>query len=407
MRWGNRLTRSGIIANRVALWTIIGIAVCIGGRNASAQEWKLSTNLSQRVFYSDNLLLSRNREIESVGFLTTPELLLERTSPTSHIALDGRFEFAEYTNHSDFNSQDQFLTLDVDQAISERSALRLSANFTRDTTLKSEQDITGRFLDNSFRFVSWSVAPTWAYLLSPIDEIAVRASYRDVEYDTDQKTDYQYFGPSIDYSHRLNELSRVTATVSVFRFIPAEPGEDHTDTVSTLLGYAYTPSERFSISGGAGLAYSMRHEDPGNDSSDLGYRLKFNMRYLMNDQTSARMSLSHDTEPSGDGDQVVRNRATVGIDHKLTPLTTLRLNVDYADNIDFLGFEGDSTTDEKTSRYTSVRPAVSWQLTKDWSLEAQYRFRYRLFEDDGGSASSNSVFLILQYNFPTLGWTEE
>jgi hypothetical protein len=402
MHGGKRLKRSGTVSNRTILWSIGVVVICAGGESASAQEWKLSTNLSQRALYSDNLLLSRDREIESFGFITAPALTLERTSPTSDISLDARFEFAEYINHSEFNSQDQFLNLNVDQAISERSALQLSGSFTRDTTLKSEQDVTGRFLDNSFRFVSWNVAPGWAYLLSPVDQMVVRGSYRQVTYDTSQKTDYQYFGPAIDYSHRLSELAQVTGTFSAYRFIPDEPGDDYTDTLSTLFGYAYSSSERFSINGGVGLAYSMRHENPGKDSTDIGYRLKFNMKYLMNDQTSANVSLSHDTEPSGDGDQVVRNRASMGLNYKVAPLTTLRLSVDYADNIDVLGFEGDSTTDEDTSRYTSVRPAIDWQLTEDWSLEAEYRFRYRLFDDDGGSALSNSVFLTLQYNFPTL-----
>lgn len=356
------------------------------------------------MLYSDNLLLSRDREIEAVGFITTPGLRLERNSPTSQIALDGRFEFAEYVNNSEFNSQDQFLDLTVDQAITERSALRLGASFTRDTTLKSEQDVTGKFLDDSFRFVTWNVEPGWAYLLSPVDQIVVRGNYRNVDYHTDQKTDYSYFGPAIDYSRQLNELERVTATIGAFRFIPEEPGDDYTDTITTLFGYTYTPSERFTIGGGLGLAYSMAHEDPGRDDDELGYRVKFNMNYVISDQTATRVSLSHDTEPSGDGDQVVRNRLTVGLDHKLTPLTTARLNLDYADNVDIVGSES-QTSDEDTSRYTSVRPAISWQLTEDWSLEAQYRFRYRLFEDDGGSVTSNSVFLTLQYNFPTWAGT--
>ena len=388
--------------SRAALWSIVVLAACAGWKSAAAQEWKLSSNISQRMFYSDNLLLSRDREIDTFGSLTTPALSLERTSPTSHIQLDGRFEFAEYFGHSEFNSQDQFLNLNIDQAMSERSALKLSAGFTRDTTLKSDQDVTGKFLDDSFRFISWNVAPGWTYLLSPIDQIGVRGSYREVTYDTNEKTDYQYFGPSIDYAHKLSELAEVTFTLGAFRFIADEPGEDYTDTISTLLGYSYSSSERFSISGGAGVAYSMRHQDPGNDTTDVGYRLKFNMRYLVSDQTSANVSLSHDTEPSGDGDQVVRNRLSASLSYKVTPLTTLGLSADYADNVDILGFEGDSTTDEDTSRYTSVRPSVSWQLTEDWQLAAEYRFRYRLFEDDGGSASSNSVFLTLQYSLPEL-----
>ena len=120
---------------------------------------------------------------------------------------------------------------------------------------------------------------------------------------------------------------------------------------------------------------------------------------------SRRRGYRHQLEPSGDGDTVVRNRVVLGLNHKLTPLTTARLNVDYTDNVDIIGSEGDETSDEGTSRYTSVRPAIAWQLTEDWSLETSYRFRYRLFDDDGGDAMSNSVFLTLQYNFPTWAGT--
>ena len=195
----------------------------------------------------------------------------------------------------------------------------------------------------------------------------MRSFYRQVDYDTNEKTDFQYFGPSIDYSHQLNELERVTASLNLTRFIPEEPGEDYTDTISTLFGYGYTSSERFSIDGGLGFAYSMRHEDPGNDTTDIGYRLKFNMKYIMSDQTSARVSLSHDTEPSGDGDQVVRNRVVVGLDHQLTPLTTARLNLDYTDNVDILGFEGDF--DDRRGYVATFLRAAGRLLAIDRGLE--------------------------------------
>jgi hypothetical protein len=407
MHGGKRLTRLGTVRNRTALWSITLIATGVGGAGASAQEWQLSSNLQQQVFYSDNLLLSRDQETSSFGLLTAPTLHLERNSPAGTIAFDGRFEFAEYIDHSEFNSQDQFLRFNVDQAITERSGLRFSANFTHDTTLKSEQDVTGRFLDQSFDFINWNVGPGWVYALTPIDQIGVRGYYQNVNYDTNEKTDYQYFGPSFDYTRQLDELTKITGTLSWYRYIPDEPGTDYTDTYGSLLSYTYTPSETFTISGGVGLAYSTRHQDPGKDSDDIGYRLKFNTKYLISDQTSLVAGFSHDTEPSGDGDQVVRNRANVGLSYKFTPLTTAALNVDYADNVDFLGFEGDSTTDESRSRYTSVRPSLSYQLTEDWSIKGEYRFRYRLFEDESGDATSNSVYVTLQYNFPTLGWTED
>jgi hypothetical protein len=407
MHGGRRLTRLGTICNRTGLWAVAVLTVCSGWKGASAQEWQLTSNISQAVLYSDNLLLSRARNVDAFGSITAPQVHLERISPTSNITLNGRFEFAEYLDHSEFNSQDQFLNLNVQQAMSERSTLGLRANFTHDTTLKSEQDITGKELDNSFDFINWYATPSWSYLVSPLDEIVLRGSYQEVNYDTTEKTDYQYFGPSIDYNHQLSELAQFTSTVGFFRYIPDEPGDDYTDTISTLFGYGYTSSERFSINGGVGFFYAMRTEDPGKDSSDFGYRLKFNMNYLMNDQTSMRVALSHDAEPSGDGDQVVRNRVGLGFDYKFTPLTTGRLTLDYVDNEDFLGFEGNSTTNEGTSRYASLRPSVLWQLTEDWSLAAEYRFRYKVFESNSDTETSNTVMLTLQYNFPTLDWTED
>lgn len=395
-----RRTVGGAILGAVAI-----LVACAVWNGAVAQEWKLSTNISQRMLYSDNLLLNRDNEIETFGSITTPELRLERTSPTTSILFDGRFEFAEYLDHSNFNSQDQFLTLGVEHHLSERSMLNLSGNFTRDTTLKSEQDATNKFLDDSFRFTQWQVAPSWSYLLSPIDEVSLRGSYRQVSYDTDEKTDFQYFGSAIAYNRKLDELSQVTGSVSAFRFIPDEPGESRTDTLSALMGYAYTPSERFSISGSVGLAYAMREEDgteSDDNGSDLGYRFRLDMKYLMDDQAAARLSLSHDSEPSGDGDQVTRNRIGASLNYKVTGQTSLGLNVDYADSADILGFEGSSTSDEEKSRYASVRPSVAWQLTEDVSLVAEYRYRHKVFEDSGDAASSNSVFLTLQYEFPTL-----
>jgi hypothetical protein len=383
------------------------VLVCAGSSAAFAQEWKLSTNLSQRVLYSDNLLLNRSNEVDAFGFITTPELLLERTSPTSHIALNGQFQFAEYIDHSDFNSQDQIIDLDVEKALSERSRLGFDANFTRDTTLTSEEDITNRFLDDAIRFISWRTTPSWSYDLTPLDQIGLAATYRAVTYsDTDEKTDYQYFGPAINYSRRLSELSKFTTELTARRFIPDEPGDDYTDTIGTLFGYAYDPSERFSISGGLGVSYSEEHDEGEGSDSDVGYRLKFDMKYLVTEQLTARASLSHDNEPSGDGDQVTRNRVRVGLDYRATEMMTLGFDLNYADNVDVLGFEGQSTDDEdERSRYVAVRPSIGYRFTEDLSLVGSYQFRYKKFEDENDTATSNSVFLTLQYNFPTWAGT--
>jgi hypothetical protein len=377
------------------------VTLCSLIESAEAQEWKLDTSLSQQFMYTDNLLLRNDNEIDTFGSITTPALTITRTSPTLDVALNGRFEFAEYFNHSGFDSQDQFVELTSRKAFSERSSARLDGYFTRDTSLRSEMDETGRFLDDPVRYISWNLRPSWSYFLTPIDEVAFRGSYKENTYDGSEKTDYQYFGGSVDYSHRLSEIDRATASIGYFRYVPDQSDDSPTDVLSLLVGYAYEPSERLDLNGAIGIGYSMRNPDDGSSQDGVGLRLKFNGRYELSEVTDLRFFLSHDSEPSSDGEQTTRNRVGFGANHKLTPLVSFGLNLDYVDNYDYIGTENDATSAERDSRYASVRPSLSWLVYEDLSLVAEYRFRYKLYDDDDDAAIANSVFLTLKYDLPT------
>lgn len=396
--WCRKVLRQGrgsralTARRRIVLLSAAAIACCAGWRAASAAEWKLTTYLGQTVLYNDNLLLSRRNEIDAIGFTTTPHLILERNTPTLTIKLDGRFEFNEYIDHSNFNSQDQFIDLNVEKLLSERSRLNLAADLIRDTTLRSEQDASDRFLDDSIRFVTVRANPSWTYRLTELDDISLSGNYRNTSYDSADKTDYQSYGPTIGYDRRLSELDKFTSSLSYLHFDPE--GKASSDRLGLLAGYAYEPSERLLLSGQGGLSYDL------NDG-DVGYRARINARYLLDDQTALRALLSHDIEPSGDGQLRTRNRASVGVTYKATELTTLGLAVDYTDNYDY-GLSGSTEEDnDEESRYYSVRPSVAWQIAEDWDLVAEYRYRHKAFEE-GDSATSNAVLLTLRYRLPTL-----
>lgn len=409
---GGLLHDSKSVRAFLVVGTTLLLFPCLG-RSAQAQQWTLDSSISQQFLYSDNLLLGRENEIETFGLVTSPVLRVERNSPTLNVWIDGKFDFNEYINHSEFNSQDQRLRLGITDQVTERSTLKLGGSFVRDTTLKSEQEQTDRFIDKKIGITFWDVRPSWSYLLSPVDQMTLGGSYSSATYDDSEKTDYQYFGGTLDWAHRLSEIDQFTANVSYFRFIPDEPGDRKTDTVSALVGYAYDPSERLSLSGAVGLGYSIESgnstDDDDDDDSDgdggLGYRLRFNARYELNDTTSGRISLSHNSEPSSDGDQTTRNRLTIGVNHKITPLTSLGLNLDYVDTYDYFGLEGERTDDEE-SRYAAVRPSVAWAITDELSLVAEYRFRYKLYDESNEEAMSNSVYLTLRYELPTWGGAE-
>lgn len=382
---------------------------------AAAQEWKLDTSISQRFLYSDNLLLGRDNEINTAGSVTTPTLRLTRNSPTLNVSLDGAFDFSEYFSASDFNSQDQRLRLNATKILSERSSLSLGGGFINDTLLKTELNESGRFVNHPIGLIAWDVRPSWSYLLSPVDQFTLSGSYRSNTYDSNDKVDYTYYGATTQYGHKLSDIDQLTATASYFRYVPdgsRDSGDDvATNTFSALLGYGYEPSERLSLSGAAGLGYSIRESSSGsgqnNDNSDdtgLGYRLKFNARYDISEVTSVRFDLSHDSEPGNDGDQTTRNRLTLGFDQALTPLTKFSLNMQYVDTFDYLGLNNDPSSDGNETRFIAVRPSLSWRLTEDVSLNAEYNFRYKLYEQGDDAAMANAVYLTLRYQLPTWAW---
>jgi hypothetical protein len=387
------------------LAAIIGLVLCGLGSKAQAQDWSLKSQLAQKVTYNTNLLLTPSNKVSAFGSVTTPELTLARVGPTSSISLDGAFEFSEYFDHSELNTQDQTVRLRSEKQFSERSKVNFDANFSRDTTLTSDLDVDGRFLNKPVRFITWDAQPTWTYQLSPIDEIAWSGSYLSKDYQSSQKTDYQQYGTALNYSHALSELAAVTGSLSYFQFRPDGARIDHTDTWGGLIGYRYNPTERFKISGNVGLDYSVSEGNAGTkDESELGYRAKFDMDYKVTEQALVKVSLSHDAEPSGDGLQVTRNRGTVYLNYEVSPTVSLGLLGVYVDNQDYFSSSG-AQNDSETSRFWLVGPNLTWNLLEDLDLTTGYQFRRKVASGNGGSASDNSVFVTLRYRLPDLAWS--
>ncbi len=389
--------------------SFVGLMLSMLGQSgsASAQDWALSSNIAQRITYNTNLLLTPTSKINALGSLTTPELTLSRSGPTSHVALDGTFKFAEYVNNSDLNTDGQILNLSLDKDLTERSTVSLQGDFNRDSTLTSDQDIDGRFLAKPVRFVTWDVTPAWSYLLSPVDRIDWQASYQSTTYEQRIKTDYKYYGTDVSYAHQLSDLAQVTGSLSYFRFDPNDTLNTRTDIYGFLVGYRYEPTERFLISGSLGMDYNDTRRDQdaggnGGDHTEIGYRLKFDVSYELNDQTNAKLSLSHDSEPSGDGDIESRNKANLSLNYQFGEVTYFQMIAVYSDNEDYFGTE--SATTEGATRYYAIGPSLGWDLRDDLKLEASYQLRYKTAKSDG-SATDNAAFLTLRYALPDQHWS--
>jgi hypothetical protein len=384
---------SGLVA--VAL-----LAMCFEARSAVAQDWGLKSSLSQRMGYNSNVLLRPDNEISAFSSQTTPAFTLSRGGPSSDISLEGRFPFTEYFGHSELNEQNQFAKLKVSKALSERSLLGFDSNFAHDTTIQSDSsddEATGRFLTKSIQFIRWDATPSWQYQLSPIDRLRLSATYLQTDYASREKIDYRDYGPTVTYSHDLSELASVFGSLDYSRFEPDDEVNTVQDVYGGLVGYDYHPTERFGISGAAGLNYNVTHSDDQSSSGEVGYRFQFAMNYQISDQTNANVTLSRDTEPTGDGEARTRNRGSFGVSYRMTETTTFSLDGSYID-------DQRTQSNSEVSRRFLVKPSVRWEMTDDLSLVASYQFRYKTFESSG-SAMDNAAFITLRYALPDLNWS--
>ena len=391
---------------RVMLVGHLGAALCwivallgFGPPEAEAQDWALNSSLSQRFVYDDNIFLTPTDEISTFGSLTTPRLTLTRNSPTSKVTFDSQFPYQAYFGHSDLNSFDQVVNLSGSKALSERSTIQLGANLDHRTNVRSEFDDTDTFVPRKFRRTAWGATPSWTYLLSPTDTVNLAASYQDVSYNTTDRVDYRTYGSVLGYSHQLSEVAQLTGQLSYTRFEPDVVTDRRTNVFGGTVGYRYTPSERFVMSGSAGLSYDITTEDGRPDDSGFGFLFNFDFKYQVSEQMRANLTLVHDTEPSGDGRQTARSRASVSLDYELTELTTLGLDARYTDNEDYLG---GLSSNSGNARFVSLNPSINWDVTEDLRLGAEYEFRHKT--DGNGDANSNAVFLTLRYALPDLQW---
>jgi hypothetical protein len=373
------------------------LAICLEARSAIAQDWMFESSLSQRMGYNSNLLLRPDNEISTFSSRTTPAFTLSRAGPTSDISLEGRFEFNQYIDHSDLNSDDQFAKLEANKALSERSKLGFEGNFRRDTTTDTDDDDNDQFVVNQIRYIRWDVSPSWEYLLSPIDRMKLSARYEQSDYDSNEKTDFRNYGPSATYTHDLSELAAVFGQVDFSRFEPEDDVDTVQDVYGGLLGYNYHPTERFTISAAARLNYNITESHEQKSEGEIGYRFQLNMNYQINDQTNATLTLSRDTEPTGDGEARTRNRGNFNISYRMTEMTVFALDGSYID-------DQRTQSNSDVSRRVQVKPSVTWDITEDLSLQAAYQFRYKTFEDSG-SAFDNGAFLTLRYALPDFNWS--
>jgi hypothetical protein len=62
----------------------------------------------------------------------------------------------------------------------------------------------------------------------------------------------------------------------------------------------------------------------------------------------------------------------------------------------------DQASAAEARTYYSLEPGLSWSLSRWWSLDGSYRYRWQKYTDSSQTAQSNAVFVAVSYAWPRI-----
>jgi hypothetical protein len=398
-----------------AVIALVGVLTAGGG--ALADEFKLTPSIAVRQEYNSNIFFDASNEQDSLITRVKPGLELLNRTERLELALAGFVTPYYYWDESDLNAVDQDYSGKVSYRLNPLFSVGANAGVRVDH--QPDRDIlsTGLVYNDNRRIqqryggnANWmftelmSASASYGYTredwrtsgnedLEDWDSHAVtlglsrelgsapgvtvgllNAGWAVYDYET-SKTDY-YFG-TVGISHRLSELFRLTADAGG-RYTDSEFEQQRLATVPPGVIAVVTEDETSSGWGGIG---------------HLGIE-------YAGERARGTLSASHDINAASGRSGVVQ-RTGVTFNGGYLVLEKLRLGLAAG------AFRNKSDDDEFTSdeidEYSySVGPSLRWELFREVTLEAGYRFNYIDDRTDEGNAVRNLGYLQIAYGLPLL-----
>jgi len=188
--------------------------------------------------------------------------------------------------------------------------------------------------------------------------------------------------------YRLSEREDLTGRLSFSRFDPADPAIAQNDTALEG-GYAVRFSETLQGNFGLGIVHL---SGSGLDDNRITGSANVTQRYASG---SLGVALSREVNPTGSGSLAQVDRAAVESTQKLGESVSLYLAAT-AYRTRFLA----SFPNPSNSRYYQLASGLTWELARDWTLEAGFTYQHLKYDATPSAATGNTVYVTVTYRLP-------
>ncbi|BBO68383.1 hypothetical protein DSCA_23130 [Desulfosarcina alkanivorans] len=388
---------------------------------------QLVTSVAASYEYNDNIRLDDRGELADSIYTIAPRLALVREGERLSARADAMAEFYRYGDYDDFDDTDQWYNAEASYQATERWQLGLEGHLSDDNRPDRDIETTGVVLGNIRRKRS-NAGASAAYVFSEMTSGGLFVEFNRENYDDDQTSDRRdyhavlYLNRSLEgglarttgrlnlgYSHYEFERDyTLTGTDGFFDITTAISDDSEVDSYSLTAGTETALTERLDLTVDLGGRYARSESDQGvartydpplivqspvtsSDSYDSwGFVGSLTAEYR-GERSSCALFFSHDLQPVS-GQNSTANRTTVRLSGQMRLLERLRANLAvqwYRNESD----QDDPTQDDVDTQTWNLRGGLTWSLTDDFDLTADYV--YTVYEDrDGDTTACRNKFLL-------------
>lgn len=390
---------------------------------AAATEWSATPALRLQGAYYNNILFTTLPHHITWGTTLSPSVNFSGKSKTFQVTGGARLNFHRYWGTPGLDDTDKILTLSSDYLPDPRDTLGLSVNSTQNSTLINSVTTTG-VVEPMLLHNRLAITPSWSRYLTERTQLSFQYSSTRVNYVNPNGgslasvglVDYRDQAATMTTRYLLSERSALIFQVSGDDFNTAS-NSYRARTYGTTVGinYALSQTMRGHLNVGVNHTQSTLSSNTlvcsglilfggclGNIiplttaiqshvntvTMDAGLTKHWQTRDLSLDYTRAVI-------PSGVGSLIEDNMLNLSLSNRLSQTLTASLQVS-AVTTRYLG----NTAAYGSSRYYQVAPALSWQVSRWWTVTTSIVHANVAYTASGESASSDIVYLTLRRNWP-------
>ena len=315
---------------------------------------------------------------------------LKRADERGSLTVAPSLRATRYDSTEPLDSNDQ----DITGAWSRRGELgewRMDAEWTRDTTLTSELEVSGLVQTRKRRLQRY-LAPSFSYAVSPRSTLTVDAAYTAVAYGDAQFTglvNYKYASTDLNWAYQWSEKTTVTGTIYGTRLKVAQL-DSRTDTTGVQARLDSALSERWDGEFSAGV----RRSAGSGLAATVGNGWLMDINTTRKDEVGQwRLGVSRTADPSGIGVLVQRDQWQVTREQQLNDWWRGSAGAYWVVNKDL---QSVAANQDRRYRYATLR--LSRVLTRTWRVDAVYSYAWQRYAGEIDHAERNILMLGIHYS---------